>query len=200
MTMSALLGICIGVLEVVMACVARFFFDEARAQVPKIVPCTLDQNCTASEPRCATCQKDLIELEQLLDTLNDQVDWAVITLLVLAGTQLVRACSGGLFRRFSVQTDPLHESLLGGGANSVWSLGKTQEMSYSWNTRDQSPLKAESVQDPAPGQRRQKYTERPVRNGGARSDYEAETLATGQGAAATAGNMRPSFGARFSED
>ena len=136
-------------------------------------------------------------MEKLLDTLNDQVDWAVITLLVLAGTQVLRACSGGLFRRFSAQGDPLHVSLLGGNANSVWDLGKTQEMSYSWSTRDQSPLKAESVQDPASGRTRQKYTERPARNGGARSDYEAETLATGAGAAA--GNMRPSFGARFSD-
>eukprot|EP01043_Picozoa_sp_COSAG02_P070298 COSAG02_NODE_12391_length_1554_cov_1.325773_2_plen_182_part_00 len=180
-------------LEVAMACVARYFFDDARAQVPKIVPCTLSQNCT--DTRCATCQQDLLELETLLDTLNDQVDWAVVILLILAGTQLVRACSGGLFRRFSTQTEPLHESLLG---SSIWRTAKrSEEMSYSWSRRE--PPAGESVQAPAAGQKRQKYTERQLRNGGARSDYEADTLATGVGVAA-AGNLRPSFAGRFSED
>ncbi len=178
-----------------MACVARYFFDDARKQVPKIVPCTLFQNCT--DARCSTCQNDLNELETLLDTLNDQVDWGVVILLILAGTQLVRACSGGLFRRFSQHTDPLHESLLLG--NSIWSTGTragSEEMSYSWSKRDLPAF--ESVQEPAAGQKRQKYTERQLRNGGARSEYEAETLATGTGVA-VAGNLRPSFGQRMSD-
>lgn len=169
--LSTLLGICIGVLEVVMALVARYFFDDARKQVPKIVPCTLEETCKVGDARCLTCQRDLLELEKLLDTLNEQVDWAVITLLVLAATQLVRACSGGLFSRFSAQTDPLHEALI---SNSIWSIGRNAEASFSWSTRQQSPFSTESqsVQSSATGQQRQKYTERQLRNGGSRSGIE----------------------------
>ena len=199
MILSTLLGICIGVLEVVMALLARYFFDDARKQVSNIVPCTLEETCKMEDARCVTCQRDLLELEKLLDTLNEQVDWAVVMLLVLAATQLVRACSGGLFSRFSAQTDPLDEALIG---NSIWSTGRNAEASFSWSTRQQSPFSTESqsVQSSAKGQKRQKYTERQLRNGGSRSDYAAQTIATAAAATATGGKeMRPSFGGRFSD-
>lgn len=179
-----------------MAFLARYFLDDARKQVPKIVPCTLEQICPTDDARCLNCQKDLRELEQLLDNLEGQVDWAVIGLLVLAAMQLLRACSGGLFSRFGAGTDPLNNPLL---SNSIWStaeIGRGGEASFSWSRRQQ-PAAAESIQDSGPAQRRQKYTGRQTRNGGSRADFEQETLATG---VAATGNLRPSFGGRFSSD
>ena len=198
--LSALLGIVIGVLEVAMAVVVRYFFDEAKETVPKIVPCTLDEPCASDDPSCITCQRDLAELIKLLDNLNEKVDWAVFLLLVLAATQLVRACSGGLFSRFGAGTNTLEEPLL---TNSVFSTGQLPQVSsYSWSSRQQQPT-VDSVQEDARGQRtREKYTDRAVRNGGARSDFVGDTHATGGGNAAGtggAGTMRSSFGGRFSD-
>jgi hypothetical protein len=198
--LSALLGIVIGVLEVAMAVVVRYFFDEAKETVPKIVPCTLDEPCASDDPSCITCQRDLAELIKLLDNLNEKVDWAVFLLLVLAATQLVRACSGGLFSRFGAGMNTLEEPLL---TNSVFSTGQLPQVSsYSWSSRQQQPT-VDSVQEDARGQRtREKYTDRAVRNGGARSDFVGDTHATGGGNAAGtggAGTMRSSFGGRFSD-
>lgn len=62
---------------------AVHFFDETKETVPTVVPCTLDETCASDDPSCITCQRDLAELETLLN-LNERVDWAVFLLLVLA--------------------------------------------------------------------------------------------------------------------
>lgn len=203
--MSALLGILIGMIEVVMAFVAQYFFDDARKSVHKIVPCTLEQTCASDDVRCQTCQRDLLALQTLLDRLNEQVDWAVVALFILAGMQLVRACSGGLFTRFSAlkTADPLDQPLLFTGS-SVWNLGQPSQHSFAWSTRKHRLPSTETVENPDPVQRRQKYTARALRNGGSRSDFVEETLASGRNASslsplASTGDRLPSFNSRFSD-
>jgi hypothetical protein len=189
---SAVLGILIGVLELAMAVVIRYYFDEARDTVKTLIPC---------KPEDAWCNKDLDDLNTLLDSLGKKVDAAVVLLLILALTQLLRACSGGVFSKYSSPDGDAHDPLLAG----IWSTGNLSTESYSWQSGKPQGAAAtvdgvEQTRAASRQRNREKYTQRKSVNGEADlSEFTTETHASYTSSPSTGGKMKPSFSGRFSD-
>ena len=204
MIASAVLGILIGVLELAMAIVVRYHFDDARDALKHLIPCK-PEDIGSTKDEDVRCALDLIELDKLLHTLGEKVDAAVVLLLILALTQLVRACSGGVFTKYSSPDGDPHEPLLG-----IWSTNLSTE-SYSWQSGKPQGAVAtiDGVQQARAVSRqrnREKYTQRKSVNGQADlSEFTTETHASytsspsSTGGGGGGGKMKPSFSGRFSD-